>query len=102
MCPQASAATAAPTSILTVKVLKKWVRVDFEVFKIFLKTMLNEDFAKAKGNAFARGGYDGGTLSSKRKYQAFVIQFVYPKWRRNFVICVGSEPCADGRGVAVV
>jgi len=97
---QASAEDIA-TSILSVKSLKKWVRAEFEVFQLFLKTILDEKSAQAKGNPFAQGVHDGGTLVSKRKYQAFGIQFIDPKWRRNLVVCIGFERCADGRDVAV-
>ena len=97
----ASAASTAPTTILTLKAAKKWLRVEFQVFKVFLKTILDEKCAHAKGNPFAQGVHDGGTLSSKRKYQAFGIQFIDPKWRRNLVFCVGFERCGDGRDVDV-
>ena len=98
---QASAPIGQETNILTVKALKKWVRAEFEVFQLYLKTILDEKVVAAKGNPFAQGVHDGGTLTSKRKYQAFGIQFVDAKWRRNHVICVGFERCSDGRDVVV-
>ncbi len=52
------------TSILSVKSLKKWVRVEFEVVQLFLKTILDEKSAQAKGNPFPQGEHDGGTLVS--------------------------------------
>ena len=73
------------------------MRAEFNVFKIFLKTILGEKFSKAKGNPFAQGVHDGGNLTNKRKYQVFGLQFVDSKWRRNHVICVGFERCGDGR-----
>jgi hypothetical protein len=70
--PQVSAESVS-TSILTIKSLKKWVRAEFEVLKIFSKTILDEKSVHAKGNPFAQGVHDGGTLTSTRKYQAFGI-----------------------------
>jgi hypothetical protein len=77
------------------------VRAEFEIFKLFLKIILDEKVAQAKGNQFAQAVHDGGTLTSKRKYQAFGIQFIDPKWRRNLVICLGFERCSNGTDVDV-
>ncbi len=77
------------------------MRAEFEIFKLFLKIILDEKVAQAKGNQFAQAVHDGGTLTSKRKYQAFGIQFIDPKWRRNLVICLGFERCSNGTDVAV-
>jgi hypothetical protein len=98
-CLQAS--LSALVSILSVRALRNWVRAKFDVFKIFLKIILVEKFAKAQGNPFAQGVHDGGTLTNKRKYQVFGLQFVDSKWRWNHVICIGLERCGDGRDVAV-
>ncbi len=62
---------------------------------------MDEKAAQAKGNPFAKAVHDGGTLTSKRKYQAYGIQIVDPQWRRNLVICVGFERFSDGTHVAV-
>ena len=77
------------------------MRAEFEIFKVFLKIILDEKVAQAKGNHFAQAVHDGGTLTSKRKYQAFGIQFIDPQWRRNLVICLGFERCSDGTDAAV-
>ncbi len=61
------ASSSAVVSKLRVKALRNKVRAEFDVFKIFLKTILDEKLAKAKGNPFAQGVYDGGTLTNKRK-----------------------------------
>jgi hypothetical protein len=66
--------------------LAKWVRAEFEIFKLFVKIILDEKVAQAKGNQFAQAVRYGGILTNKRKYQAFGIQFIDPKWRRNLVI----------------
>ena len=71
------------------------MRAEFDIFKVFLKIILDEKVAQAKGNHFAQAVHDGGTLTSKRKYQAFGIQFIDPQWRRNLVICLGFERCSD-------
>ena len=65
-------------NILTVKSYAKWVRAEFEIFKVFLKIILDEKVAQAKGNHFAQAVHDGGTLARKRKYQAFGIKFIDP------------------------
>ncbi len=54
------------------------VRAEFDIFKLFLKTILDEKVDQAKRNRFAQAVHDGGTLTSKRKYQAFGIQFIDP------------------------
>ncbi len=84
------------------KSLEKCVRAEFDLFKLFLKIILDEKAAQAKGNAFAQAIHDNLTLTSnKRKYQAFGIQFVEPQWHRNLVICVGFERCSDGTDAVV-
>ena len=77
------------------------MRAEFDIFRLFLKTILDEKVAQAKGNPFAQAVHDGGTLSNKRKYQVFGIQFIDPQWRRNLVICLGFERCPDGTNAAV-
>jgi hypothetical protein len=98
---QACACPGATAKVLTVQSLEKWVRAEFDIFKLFLKIILDEKVAQAKGNPFAQAVHDGGTLTSKRKYQAYGIQFVDPQWRRNLVICVGFERCSNGTDAAV-
>ena len=77
------------------------MRAEFDIVKLFLKTILDEKAAQPKGNPFAHAVHDGGTLSSKRKYQVFDIQFMDPQWRRNLVICLGFERCPDGTDATV-
>jgi hypothetical protein len=98
---QASAGPGNPSKVLTIKSLANWVRAEFDIFKIFLKTILDEKVAQAKGNRFAQAVHDGGTLTNKRKYQAFGIQFIDPQWRMNLVICLGFERCSDGTDASV-
>jgi hypothetical protein len=98
---QASASPGGTAKILTVQSLAKWVRAEFEIFKVFLKIILDEKVAQAKGNQFAQAVHDGGTLTNKRKYQAFGLQFIDPQWRKNLVICLGFERCSDGTDAAV-
>ena len=47
----------------------------------------------ARGNAFAQGIHDGGTLASKRKYQALALQFVAPRWDKNIVVTIALQRC---------
>ena len=51
MFRKASAGPGCTSHILTVKSLAKWVRAEFEIFKLFLKTILDEKVAQAKGKA---------------------------------------------------
>ena len=43
------------------------------------------------GNKFAQGLHDGGTLVSKRKYQALALQFIAPDWKKNLVVTIGLK-----------
>ena len=71
----ASTCLGSTSNVLNVKSLAKWVRAEFDIFMIFLKTILDEKATQAKGNPFAQAVHDGGTLTSKRKYEAFGIPF---------------------------
>lgn len=77
------------TAILTPEMLKKYVRAEFSVFLLFLKMIISMKYEIAQGNPFAQGLHDGGTLASKRKYQALALQFVAPNWDANLVITIG-------------
>ena len=50
------------TAILTKEMLSRFVRAEFQVFLIFLKLIVKKKHAIARGNAFAMGLHDGGTL----------------------------------------
>ncbi len=98
---QTSAGPGNPSRVLTIKSLANWVRAEFDIFKLFLKTILDGKVAQSKENRFTQAVHDGGTLTNKRKYQAFGIQFVDPQWRMNHVICLGFERCSVGTDAAV-
>jgi hypothetical protein len=83
-------------AILSQDHLKKYVRAEFEVFKVFLKVIIAEKVTQSKGNLFAQLIHDGGTLKSKKKYQGIGLQFVDSKWRCNHVICTGFLQSCDG------
>ena len=53
-----------------------------------MKLIMQMKYGIARGNAYAQGLHDGGTLVSKRKYQALALQFVVPEWRQNLVVTV--------------
>ena len=89
------------TPILSRKGLIKWVRAEFAVFLIYLRYVLRCKHKQAKGNQFAQGIHDGGTLDNKQKYQALGLQFIDELWRRNWVICIAMTPCFDGTDAAV-
>lgn len=87
--------------VLTVKMLKNYVKAEFSVFLLYLAFIVGDKQAHAKGNCFAQCIHDGGTLANKKKFQAFGIQFVDRLWRANFVICVGFVRCHDSSSQAV-
>jgi hypothetical protein len=91
--------TKAP--ILTAKILKSWVRAEFDIFLIFLKFMMNLKYNHSRGNKFGQCLHDGGTLDNGKKYQAMSLQFVDPEWSRNFVVAVGFARCKDGKASKV-
>ena len=77
------------TPILTKEMLVEYIRGEFAVFLLFLKLIMKLKFEIAPGNAYSQALHDGGTLASKRKYQALALQFVAPEWKRNLVITIG-------------
>ena len=79
------------TAILTKEKLSQYVRAEFAIFILFLKLITQMKYGIARGNAYAQGLHDGGTLVSKRKYQALALQFVAPEWRQNLVVTVGLK-----------
>ena len=77
------------TAILTKEKLVTFVRAEFNVFLLFLKMIMKKKYTISQGNAFAQAMHDGGTLASKRKYQALAVQFVAPEWKGNLVVTIG-------------
>jgi len=71
--------------------LKEYVRAEFRIFVRFLPFIISEKMVHAKGNAFAQGIHDGGTLTNHQKYQALGIQFIPTLSDVNFVVCVGLQ-----------
>ncbi len=76
-------------AIMGIKSLKKYVKAEFAVFVTFLKLILEEKSAVAKGNPFAQLIHDGGTLASKRKYQTMGMQWTDVRWRKCWTVCIG-------------
>ena len=91
----------SPAPKMEPRQLCRWVRAEFGVFKMFLKYMLQLKFQHSKGNAFAQGLHDCGTLENHEKFLALGIQFIDPKWFRNWVICL-SCTCSFRGGTDVV
>ena len=87
--------------VLTERNLKNYVKAEFNVFLLFLEFMLNKKHADAMGNKFAQGLHDGGTLESKKKYQALALQFIAPGWAKNFVITIGLKKSSHNKDVDV-
>ena len=82
------------TAILSRHNLGIFVKAEFGVFLLFLKIIAKKKTEEAKGNAYAQGLHDGGTLTNKKKFQALAIQFVAPDWARNLVITIGFKRSA--------
>jgi len=78
-------------SVLSQANLKSYVQAEFKVFLTFLEVILKLKYEDAMGNKFAQGLHDGGTLVSKRKYQALALQFVAPGWLKNLVITIALK-----------
>jgi hypothetical protein len=78
-------------SVLSQANLKSYVQAEFKVFLTFLDVILKVKYEDAMGNKFAQGLHDGGTLVSKRKYQALALQFVAPGWLKNLVITIALK-----------
>jgi hypothetical protein len=77
--------------VLTEANLKNYVRAEFGVFLHLLVFMLNLKHDDAMGNRFAQALHDGGTLVSKRKYQALALQFIPPEWKKNLVVTLALK-----------
>ena len=93
--------TAGAKCLINRQQLRKWVRAEFSVFKLFLRYMIERKCMQAQGNAYAQFLHDGGTLASHRKYQALGMQFLSPDWDRNFVICFGFPRSKHNKDVEV-
>ena len=92
---------AGASCLLTKKQLILWVRAEFEVFKLFLRHILDLKRNQAQGNAFAQFLHDGGTLASHKKYQALAMQFIMPDWSTNMVICFGFPRSKENKDIKV-
>ena len=79
------------TYVLSQANLKNYVRAEFKVFLLFLKFICKKKNDAAKGNLFAQGLHDGGTLDSHKKYQALALQFIAPDWKKNLVVTIGLK-----------
>jgi len=77
------------TAILTVYMLKKFICAEFTIFLFFLQLIIGLKVTQGQGNPFAQFVHDGATLANKKKYQAFGLQFVDPRWLCNLVVCIG-------------
>ena len=85
------------TFVLTERNLQNYVRAEFGVFLKYLDHMLHLKRADAMGNKFAQGLHDGGTLVSKKKYQALALQFIAPNWSRNLVVTITLKKSSTNR-----
>ena len=85
------------TFVLTERNLQNYVRAEFGVFLKYLDHMLHLKRADAMGNKFAQGLHDGGTLVSKKKYQALALQFIAPDWSRNLVVTIALKKSSTNR-----
>ena len=86
------------TPILSFKSIDKWITAEFEVFKLYLRHELKRKRVQAKGNAFAQGQHDGGTLKDGVKYQVFAFQWISTDFDCNNVVA-SALSTLDGVGV---
>ena len=81
---------------LTVKALKLWLVEEFEIFKGYMKMMINDMLAFLEGNPFAQCLNDACTLAHKHKCMAIGMEFVDCMDFKNHAVCLGMVPLADG------
>lgn len=86
-----------PTPFISYQMIDKWILAEFGIFKLFLRHALALKRKQAKGNAFAQGQHDGGTLANRLKFEVFALQWVDPSFLRNNVIAIGLSTLADLR-----
>ena len=82
-------------ALLSIDQLKKFITAEFDIMNIYIKYLLALKVEQSYGNTFAQAIHDGGTLTNKKKYQAFGCQFMDPQWDRNFVIALGFVNLPD-------
>lgn len=82
--------------LLSRRQLTEYVRAEFRIFVKFLQFIIAQKMVQAKGNPFAQGVHDGGTLANHQKYQALGIQFIPASGEANFVICIGLKRSFTG------
>ena len=87
--------------VLTERNLKNYVKAEFSVFLLFLEFMLRKKHGDAMGNRFAQALHDGGTLESKKKYQALALQFIAPGWVKNLVITIALKKSSNNKDTDV-
>ena len=82
-------------ALLSIDQLKKYITAEYDIMIIHIKYLLALKVEQAFGNTFAQAIHDGGTLTNKKKYQAFGCQFMDPLWDRNFVVALGFVSLPD-------
>ena len=88
-------------ALLSIDQLKKFITAEFDMMIIHIKYLLALKVEQSCGNTFAQAIHDGGTLTNKKKYQAFGCQFMDPQWDRNFVVAIGFVATADSTAETV-
>ena len=81
------------------KMLKSWVREEFEVFVLFLKFIISQKHHHAMGNPFAQALHDGGTLENGKKHQALSLQFIDTNCSGNFVVEIAFAQSKDEKSI---
>ena len=82
-------------ALLSIDQLKKFITAEFDIMNIYIKYLLALKVEQSCGNTFAQAIHDGGSLTNKKKYQAFGCQFMDPQWERNFVVALGFVALPD-------
>ena len=83
-----------PTPVLSFKMIEQWVAAEFEIFLRFLRHAMALKHEQAKGNPFAQGQHDAGTLKNHKKVQVQAVQWVDPSFGRNQVVAFALSSLA--------
>ena len=76
--------------------VKDWVESEFELFRMFLKLVVNKCQVECLGNQIGQAIHDCGTLADKHKYMALGMQVIMPGWDRNMPIALSMRRMKSG------
>ena len=83
--------------VLSGHAVKDWVESEFELFRMFLKLVVNKCQVECLGNQIGQAIHDCGTLADKHKYMALGMQVIMPGWDRNMPIALSMRRMESGK-----